>query len=184
MFKLTPHHANLEQIAPAISTPSVEVHLATSHLLELVFHFDYASNEALVDERLDHEYKNWGLWECDVFEAFLMFENAHEYLEIQVSPLGQKFALLVQEPRKRWSYPEKCPFESQVVRTGSKVKVKVLVALEAIPGDFNATLLGNMHAILHKERRHFSLLPNPEQIPDFHRPDLFLRLLEAKCSAS
>ena len=49
--------------------------------------------------------KNWGLWNKDVIEAFLQLrtdENdlAAPYLEIQVSPLKQPFALIIKEPRK------------------------------------------------------------------------------------
>src|SRR5690606_33752357 len=48
-------------------------------------------------------YKNWRLWDYDVFEIFLQFRKEKEqesapYIELQVSPLNQKFALITYRP--------------------------------------------------------------------------------------
>jgi hypothetical protein len=49
--------------------------------------------------------KNWGLWNNDVVEAFLQLRARPDdlrapYLEVQVSPRNQPFALVVTEPEE------------------------------------------------------------------------------------
>ncbi|WP_408096191.1 hypothetical protein ACJVC5_14220 [Peredibacter sp. HCB2-198] len=126
--------------------------------------------------------KNWGLWNTDVVEAFLQLRSNPQdktapYLEIQVSPLNQPFALIITEPRKTFHPPKELEFihESSVdgrMWTGV-MKVK-------LPSELKGThLYGGFFACLdHDPREYYALEPNPEQNPDFHRPELFLPLGE------
>jgi len=126
--------------------------------------------------------KNWGLWNHDVVEAFLQLREHPEdlmapYLEIQVSPLNQPFALIIKKPREEFSYPVNLQFSSSV-----QLEEKIWMAeikLE-LPSEIKGTYLyGGFFSCLRAEEREFyALNPNSETNPDFHRPDLFLALDE------
>lgn len=124
--------------------------------------------------------KNWGLWNKDVVEAFFQLrkdEDDHSapYLEIQVSPLNQPFALIITEPRKTFFAPKMLDFTTQVELNDKFWTGKMTVTL---PAELMGTkLYGGFYACLTTEPREFyALEPNPEQAPDFHRPELFLSL--------
>ncbi len=124
--------------------------------------------------------KNWGLWNKDVVEAFLQLrKDEHDlkapYLEIQVSPLNQPFALIITEPRKTFFAPKSLDFKTEVELTDKLWIGKMIVTL---PTDLNGThLYGGFYACLTTEpREYYALEPNPEHAPDFHRPELFLSL--------
>jgi hypothetical protein len=126
--------------------------------------------------------KNWGLWNKDVIEAFLQLrshadETDAPYLEIQVSPLNQPFALIITEPRKTFFAPKKLDFSTEVTLTEKFWSGTMNVTLpEDLKGDI---LYGGFFACLSQDNREFyALEPNPEQNPDFHRPELFLKLDE------
>lgn len=126
--------------------------------------------------------KNWGLWNKDVLEAFLQLRQDENdlkapYLEIQVSPLNQPFALIITEPRKTFFPPKKLDFSHEVSLADKMWTGKMTVTLpEELKGDL---LYGGFYSCLASEPREFyALEPNPEQNPDFHRPELFLRLDE------
>jgi hypothetical protein len=123
--------------------------------------------------------RNWGLWNKDVVEAFLqlrkdpMDTNA-PYLEVQVSPLGQPFALVITEPRKSFFGPKFLSFSSHVQVEGRSWKASLQVELpsEVLGGSL---LYGGFFACLSSDpREYYALEPNPEEQPDFHRPELFL----------
>lgn len=124
--------------------------------------------------------KNWGLWNKDVVEAFLQLRS-HEndlkapYLEIQVSPLNQPFALIIEEPRKTFHAPAKLDFQTEAHTDGRSWSAKLIVELPAdLKGD---KLYGGFFSCLDQDPREFyALEPNPEANPDFHRPELFLSL--------
>ncbi len=124
--------------------------------------------------------KNWGLWNKDVVEAFLQLRS-HEndikapYLEIQVSPLNQPFALIIEEPRKTFHAPAKLNFVTESQTDGRSWTGKMTVELpEDLTGD---KLYGGFFSCLdHEPREFYALEPNPEANPDFHRPELFLPL--------
>ena len=126
--------------------------------------------------------KNWGLWNKDVVEAFLQLRS-HEsdlsapYLEIQVSPLNQPFALIVTEPRKTFFPPKELIFSTQVNLTEKLWSAKMELTL---PAELKGHMLfGGFYSCLSQDPREFyALEPNPESSPDFHRPELFLRLDE------
>lgn len=124
--------------------------------------------------------KNWGLWNNDVVEAFLQLRAHSEdvkapYLEIQVSPLNQPFALVIVEPRKTFHPPKALEFDHQVLVEGRSWKTILRVVL---PPELQGTsVYGGFFACLENDpREYYALEPNPEAQPDFHRPELFLNL--------
>lgn len=126
--------------------------------------------------------KNWGLWNKDVIEAFLQLRSnendlAAPYLEIQVSPLNQPFALIIKEPRKTYYAPENLQFKTEVTLTDKLWTGKMEVILpEDLQGD---QLYGGFFSMITIDpKEYYALNPNPEANPDFHRPELFLRLDE------
>jgi hypothetical protein len=127
--------------------------------------------------------KNWGLWNKDVVEAFLQLREHDQdtrapYLEIQVSPLNQPFALIITEPRKTFFAPAKLDFHTSVEMSDKFWTGKLEVRL---PEELRGThLYGGFFACLATEQReYYALEPNPEMNPDFHRPELFLPLDQA-----
>lgn len=133
------------------------------------------------DPNFSNDYmKNWGLWNKDVVEAFLQLRSSpHDlkapYLEIQVSPENQPFALVIQEPRKAYHAPENLEFKTEAHVDGRLWTGTMEVVL---PPELQGTVLyGGFFACLTTEpREFFALEPNPEAHPDFHRPELFLPL--------
>jgi hypothetical protein len=126
--------------------------------------------------------KNWGLWNKDVVEAFLQLRShdsdiSAPYLEIQVSPLNQPFTLIITEPRKTYFPPKELIFSTEVNLTEKLWSAKMELTL---PGELQGHLLyGGFFSCLSVDPREFyALEPNPESGPDFHRPELFLRLDE------
>lgn len=135
----------------------------------------------LADETKTNDWsKNWGLWNADVIEAFLQLRQDDKdlkapYLEIQVSPLNQPFALIITEPRKTFFPPKSLDFSHEVSVDGRIWKGTMKVKL---PAELKGSkLYGGFFACLdHEPREFFALEPNPEHNPDFHRPELFLSL--------
>lgn len=167
MFSLRPHTSNhLGLPAPRCSVA------IDSKNLKVLFELDpYV--EPFTDKKFAQEYRNWGLWEYDVFEIFLTRnEGGLPYLEAQASPLDQNFALLVEKPRKEFDYPESLPFSFQSSVSEGMWRSEFEIPLSNIPGE--GAVRGNLHAIIGPQRGHFSLSPNLEGEPDFHRPDLFM----------
>ena len=126
--------------------------------------------------------KNWGLWNKDVVEAFLQLRDNDSdleapYLEIQLSPLNQPFALIVTEPRKKFFAPPSLDFKTEVTLSDKLWTGKMMVTLpEELRG---GQLYGGFFSCLTKDpREYYALEPNPETNPDFHRPELFLKLEE------
>lgn len=125
--------------------------------------------------------KNWGLWNKDVVEAFLQLrsdpmDTRAPYLEVQVSPLGQPFALLIVEPRKSFHPPAAdLVFTNQVTLEQRLWTCHMEITL---PSDLKGDLLygGFFSCLLEGQREFYALEPNPEDKPDFHRPELFLSL--------
>lgn len=135
----------------------------------------------LSDPVFTHDWeKNWGLWNKDVLEAFLQLRSHPDelkapYLEIQVSPLNQPFALVISEPRKVFSAPKILDFIHEVQLEGRTWTATMEVKLpEELKGNY---LYGGFFSCLdHDPREFYALEPNPEGNPDFHRPELFLPL--------
>ena|SRR5690606_7045986 len=133
------------------------------------------------DEKFSSEWKdNWGLWNTDVVESFLQLRKNPEdlkapYLEVQVSPLNQPFALVIVEPRKTFHPPESLTYTHSVTLTDKVWETIINVTLPPeITGD---VLYGSFFSCLGEgEREFYALEINPEENPDFHRPELFQKL--------
>jgi hypothetical protein len=126
--------------------------------------------------------KNWGLWNKDVVEVFVQLREHDQdikapYLEIQVSPLNQPFALIITEPRKVFYAPKELHFTHSVSVEGRLWTGHMEVVL---PKDLKGKyLFGGFFSIMGNDpREYYALEPNPESNPDFHRPELFLSLEE------
>ncbi|MEX0799545.1 MAG: hypothetical protein WD025_08870 [Bacteriovoracaceae bacterium] len=181
MFSLKPHSSNLSPEDKLYSHPSAQVEIKDGVLLAKLS--APMPDEPNIRREFGPGHKNWGLWEYDVFELFLTRANREApYLELQVSPINQKFALLIKRPREEWIYPESIPFSSVSKVEGGVWKCHLNVPVENIPGN-SQEIYGNIHLIIGpesngKKRSHYSLNPNSEHKPDFHRPDLFVKLGE------
>lgn len=150
----------------------------------LQVHFVVEFNKLYVSNSFGMDtFKNWGLWETDVVELFISKSPQRTpYLELQLSPLSQKFALVVETPRKYFSYPEELNITVKSRVGPGRWDGELLVPYEQIPGD-SRELYGNFHACLgHSANRcYYGFQINSDQHPDFHRPDLFKKLGELRC---
>lgn len=124
--------------------------------------------------------KNWELWNWDVVEAFLQLRSHPEdikapYLELQISPRGQLLCLVILRPREAFYTPLKfqCTSSIRALEDGLETLVEVELPEEFV-GD---ELWGGLFSCLGvSPREYYASNPNPEERPDFHRPELFLRL--------
>lgn len=124
--------------------------------------------------------KNWELWNFDVVETFLQLRQEASdvqapYLELQVSPIGQALQLIILKPRVSFYTPLALEMNVQSRLEGDRWATEVELEL---PAEFSdGVLWGGMFACLGaSERGFYSLNPNPEAKPDFHRPELFTKL--------
>ena len=124
--------------------------------------------------------KNWELWNWDVVEAFLQLrthaaDTKAPYLELQISPRGQALCLVILRPREAFYTPLERPIKCSVELFEGGLATQVEVEL---PADLvGEELWGGLFSCLGKApREYYALNPNPEERPDFHRPELFLRL--------
>jgi hypothetical protein len=153
--------------------------------LELLLDFEVEKqnqNDWIHNAKFGNDFrKNWELWNFDVVEAFLQLRS-HEadisapYLEIQVSPLNQKLALLILKPRVTFFTPLVLDFISKIETTDSKwsTQIKLNLTQEFLSA---GELWGGFFACLGgPQRSYLALNPNPEEKPDFHRPELFKKL--------
>lgn len=121
--------------------------------------------------------KNWGLWETDVVEAFIQLRSTPEevsapYLEVQLSPLNQPFALFIQKPREIFDYPKDLSFEHESTGEERTWRAKLEVKFpDELKG--RQLYLGLFACLGIGEREFFALNPNSDEAPDFHRPELF-----------
>lgn len=177
--------AYLKKHGPSFSKHSIKVNWQRTERTVLIeFQIQKRTGVSWVSDPVfgDDWAKNWGLWNKDVFEAFLQLRQDDSdlqapYLEIQVSPLNQPFALIITEPRKTFFAPKVLDYKTQVEVTEKfwTGKMEVILPQELQGGK----LFGGFFACLGQDPREFlALEPNPEQNPDFHRPELFLNLDE------
>ena len=117
---------------------------------------------------------NMGLWEFDVVEVFLQRKNPdNHYLELEISPLGQKLAILIKKPRKDFGIVELEHTQASAEITSEGFRASFQIKDSDIPGG-GKEILGNAHACLGREHRnHFSLFEGEVGKPDFHRPEFF-----------
>ncbi|GEM_PF-1086850 len=124
--------------------------------------------------------KNWGLWNKDVVEAFIQLRTTPDdikapYLEVQLSPLNQPFALIIEEPRKTFFAPKIFNYSHEASVEG---KVWTSTMKLTLPDELKGNLPygGFFSCVGTSSREFYALNPNPEVQPDFHRPELFLSL--------
>ncbi len=176
--------AFLKKHGPGAGENRVKVSWTQVSLRELSIIFEVQKRHSRTwygDTKFGMNYKeNWGLWNFDVVEGFLQLrENESDltapYLEIQVSPLNQPFALVITEPRKVFHAPDVLSLVTNVELDEKNWKAEFKITLpEEIKGK---QLYGGFFACLGNGPREFyALEPNTEAAPDFHRPDLFLQL--------
>lgn len=126
--------------------------------------------------------KNWGLWDQDVVELFVQPRPYAEatsapYYEMQLSPLGQPFALRIEEPRQRFEPPQNLAYTKQIALDGPRWLTRLAVRIpDYEPG---APLFGNLTACLGPadRRSYFTLVEGPGEGLDFHRPQEFVQLV-------
>lgn len=148
---------------------------------ELIVEFKVPLDEINISDEFSCDtYQNNGLWNFDVAEVFLKKgKETKEYLELQVSPKSQKFALLVLEPRRKTVLVDSLSsciygnFDHGVFSARFEIKSA------DIPGEGNE-IFGNLFCCLGSEdkRCYFGANINNDEIPDYHRPDLFIKLGE------
>lgn len=119
-------------------------------------------------------WKNEGLWDLDVVELFLTRENSKgAYLELEISPLGQKVAILVKEARNDFEDYIPRSIEATSDLTADGFEANFNISLSDLPGS-GMNVFGNAHACLGKlSRNYFSLFDCGKGKPDFHRPEYF-----------
>jgi len=128
----------------------------------------------------DNGIENWGLWEHDVVEMFLQPRNdpseiTAPYLELQLSPRGQKFAVIVHDPRKKYETPFDLNFMGHSKRSSKEWSAEFKVTHELLLkpflyGTFNACL-GDVSC-----REFFASSWANRKILDFHVPNAFIQL--------
>lgn len=177
MKKLIAHHANsVNQFDVEVDYHCDGIFLLTNFIVTAKSDF----NEWQTSKKFENDYKkNWGLWDFDVVEIFIQNRKLDDemyapYLEFQVSPLNQPFALDIIKPREKYFSPEVIDFETKVDVAINKWKTNIKIKL---PFDV-ISLYGNFHACLgtKEKRQYFSLNPNKEERPDFHLPKNFIKL--------
>lgn len=164
------HHLNSENHNICCSWSISEKAIQISFYLK-------SQSEFNCNPKFSKDYKeNWGLWEHDVFEVFIKKEGK-SYLELQVSPLGQPFALIIDEPRVLFHPPQS--LETKIdIDLSQGFSAHFEIPFTDIPGDGNK-LYGNCFSCLGDDKRSFYALNiNKEAGPDFHRPDLFIEFGE------
>ena len=170
-----------------INNPESHYLVSMDYKLEQSFlriHFTVEFQKLFVSNAFSLDsFKNWGLWETDVVEIFITrSEQRTPYLELQFSPLSQKFALIVETPRQQFSYPEELDVKVKSHVNTKSWDCEIHVPFHQIPGS-SQEIYGNFHACLGEsvKRCYYGYQINSEVSPDFHRPDLFKKLGEIPC---
>ncbi len=175
MQKLKPHHKN------AFSNAEIEVEWniynnQIDFLFKVTGYCDFNTKDSFSNDYS----KNSGLWDYDVVEVFISRSNRAPYLELQCSPLNQPFALVVEIPRLKTKFPNKLDTNFEIISKKPWV-TSISIPLSDIPGSGNI-LYGNCFSCLgsDKTRSYYALHINNEDLPDFHRPELFIEFGEIK----
>lgn len=123
-------------------------------------------------------YKNWELWNYDVLELFLTRTDLRvPYIELQISPLNQKLALLIKKPRKSFEFYTPATFKYSTEFSGEVWNIYCELDAADIPGG-SPNLRGNIHCGLgpQENRRFYGLNINQDDKADFHKPLNFISL--------
>jgi hypothetical protein len=176
------YHVPMDLVALNTHTSRYQV---TGHLElqgeRLLWQAQVKTQEALwVEASFTSDYRrNWTLWERDVVELFFQRRQHPQdflapYLELQLSPLNQPFALMILKPRISFYTPLTLKLESSVHTHswGFESHLEVELPSELQLGECWA----GMFAALGKNPREFhALSPWAQGIPDFHQPQYFQR---------
>jgi hypothetical protein len=169
----------MQKLQSHSSNPSSDFEVHVDYRIQekqVIVQFDVKATTSNVStEYCDESLSNIGLWNHDVVEVFIQKKSElNHYLELQVSPLSQKFALLVKEPRKSTDPVDYIQSEISSVVNESGFSAKFLIHTSDIPGDSDE-IYANFFSCLgpKDDRSYFALNINTETEPDYHRPDLF-----------
>lgn len=162
MRKLTPHHKNNQQSAQVAVDWVIN-----DHFFNVTFLFEGTS----LKNEISGTPFNWGLWEQDVLEVFVREKGHSSYLEIQIAPSKQLFALIVEKPREKFYFARTDELSFSV----SAHQAEISIPLSLIPEYTNGDLEGNFFAVI--DQNFYAMTINSEDQPDFHRPDLFRSLV-------
>ncbi len=163
----------------------VELNVSTSivgNLLEVVFDYSQYKGNWIVSSKFSDSdsFKNWKLWEFDVFEAFLQFRKSKldfesPYIEMQISPKNQRLNLLIIRPRAIFQTLLHDQFTAKIDESLKEVKLSInLNDLELERKDY---LYGGFFSCLgpKEKRKYFSNIDLEGKL-DFHRPKNFVRI--------
>lgn len=156
---------------------TVDWEITTGHV---IFNFKVQNYRPNTSENFSSDYtKNWGLWDFDVVEVFVRKLNSDHYLEVQTSPKNEPFALIIEKPREVYHSPEQLELSIENQCENNIWTAMLKLKLDDIPGD-GTVIEGNCFACLgpQDEREFFALNINTDNQPDFHRPNLFIKLGE------
>lgn len=144
-------------------------------------HFEVIADYLCINDDFSFDrYDNEGLWDFDVVEVFISRSlNNLPYLELQVSPIGQKFALFIDEPRKKTRKVIDITVDIATELTTYGFKASFSIPKNLIPGDSNE-IFANFFACLgdKEERSYFAFNVNNGTNPDYHLPKLFKKIGE------
>jgi hypothetical protein len=111
---------------------------------------------------------NWGLWNFDVVELFFRKPSDGEYYELQLSPLSQRFQLLVFKPRESYCSPLDLNWQgcSEIIDNCWQAKMEI---------KWDGPIKFNAHAIVGpaNKRAYYSYNAYEGEQPDFHQPKHF-----------
>lgn len=174
-----PHSSNSD------STASVNVswELQVNHIL-VSFKVENSPTTTNRDFLTDG-WKNNGLWEYDVVEVFIQLTDEKKldgpYLELQVSPLEQKVALLIKKPRIDVVSAGELTSSASANTYTTGFDGTFKIDYRDIPGHENknhTVIKAGFFACLGKKenRKYFALNINTEAQADFHKPELFKKI--------
>ena len=171
MKKLTPHRKN--------SAHNLDIHASwkiKSSSIEFTITVNDYINSYVNKEFVVNSWNNVGLWDFDVVEVFISREAKLPYLELQSSPLNQYFSLIVSKPRLETNTPINLKVNTTVSSQNPWVTT-FDIPFKDIPGSGNI-LYGNCFSCLGsaKNRGYYALNINDDEVPDYHRPELFIKL--------
>ena len=174
MPQLTPHHSNKNKDIRVQYT--IELKEKQLFIKFTVKNSPISTNASFLKDG----WGNIGLWDYDVVEVFVQFSDQADghYLELQVSPLSQKFALLIKRPRVEVEKVTNLKSEASGSESENGFEALFKIDYRDIPGKAKTKtniIKAGLFACLGKGegRNFFALNINTEAQADFHRPELF-----------
>jgi hypothetical protein len=124
-------------------------------------------------------YKNWELWNYDVVEVFFQprvksQDFSSPYLELQVSPQGQKFQMMIFKPRQVLYLP--FDIDWQATTEVHQYCWKTSIQLRWPDDHKTQEYYAGFFTCLSSPQEYFSLPNHQTAKPDFHHPELFMKL--------